>query len=196
MLPLRHLLYSERDVLSAARPVFKTNKQNNGTTDLSSQFRHHISVVVISVCLAFAVKIKWKEPTEIHPDRYNTMSFQLLCVYVFFFPSREVLSELKQSHWVHTAVPLVCSSVFISLSISQIASRRPAQLCFFTLRILPISKQTWCVHPRARGWLWCAPCLPACRGVNSNSNSSVLPLICLLQMLHWVSKWIPAPDNG
>lgn len=58
MLPLRHLLYSERDVLSAARLVFKTNKQNNGTTDLSSQFRHHISVVVISVYLAFAVKIK------------------------------------------------------------------------------------------------------------------------------------------
>lgn len=58
MLPLRHLLYSERHVLSAARLVFKTNKQNNGTTDLSSQFRHHIFVVVISVCFAFAVKIK------------------------------------------------------------------------------------------------------------------------------------------
>lgn len=38
-LPLRHLLYSERRALSAARLVFKTNKQNNGTTDLSSQFR-------------------------------------------------------------------------------------------------------------------------------------------------------------
>lgn len=35
-LPLRHLLYSERRALSAARLVFKTNKQNNGTTDLSS----------------------------------------------------------------------------------------------------------------------------------------------------------------
>lgn len=107
MLPLRHLLYSERDVLSAARLGFKTNKQNNGTTDLSSQFRQHISVVVISVCLTFAVKIKWKEPTEIHPDRYNTLSLQL--GFFFFSPlsSRELLCELKQSYWVHTAVSLV-----------------------------------------------------------------------------------------
>lgn len=58
MLPLRHLLYSERDALSAARLVFKTNKQNNRATDLSSQFRRHISVVVISVCLTFTVKTK------------------------------------------------------------------------------------------------------------------------------------------
>lgn len=57
-LPLRHLLYSERHALSAARLVFKTNKQNNGTTDLSSQFRHRVFVEVISVCFAFAVKIK------------------------------------------------------------------------------------------------------------------------------------------
>lgn len=41
-LPLRHLLYSERHTLSAARLVFKTNKQNNGTTDLSSQFRRRV----------------------------------------------------------------------------------------------------------------------------------------------------------
>lgn len=57
MLPLRHLLYSERHVLSAARLVFKTNKQNNETKDLSSQFRQYISVVVISVCFTFTVKI-------------------------------------------------------------------------------------------------------------------------------------------
>lgn len=141
MLPLRHLLYSERDVLSAARLVFKTNKQNNGTTDISSQFRHHISVVVISVCLAFAVKIKWKEPTEIHPDRYNTLPFQLV-LFFLSLPSREVLCELKQSYWVHTAVSLVCSSVFISLSISQIASRRLRSAVFFHTQDSPISKQT------------------------------------------------------
>lgn len=143
MLPLRHLLYSERDVLSAARLVFKTNKQNNGTTDLSSQFRHHICVVVISVCFTFSVKVKWKEPTEIHPDKYNTLPFQLR-----FLPPPpfwEVLCELKQSYWVHTDVSLVCSSVFISLSISQIASCRPAQLCFFsTLRICRYPNRLMC----------------------------------------------------
>lgn len=38
---------------------------------LSSQFRYHISVVVISVSFTFAVEIKWKQPTEIHLDRYT-----------------------------------------------------------------------------------------------------------------------------
>lgn len=71
------------------------------------------------------------------------MPFQLVCVFsLFFLLPREVLCELKQSYWVHTAVSLVCSSVFISLSISQIASRGPTQLCFFVLRISTISKQT------------------------------------------------------
>lgn len=81
-------MYSERHALSAARLVFKTNKQNNGTTDLSPQFRHHISVVVISVCFAFAVKIK--RANEMHTDRYNTVCLQLVCVFslFFFFTSR------------------------------------------------------------------------------------------------------------
>lgn len=66
-----------------------------------------------------------------------------VCVFslsFFHFPGK--FCELKQSYWVHTAVSLVCSSVFISLSISQIASRGPTQLCFFALRISTISKQT------------------------------------------------------
>lgn len=66
---------------------------------------------------------------------------------MFFFsppPSWEVLCELKQSYWVHTDASLVCSSVFISLSISQIASHHPAQLCFFTLRIRRYPNRLMC----------------------------------------------------
>lgn len=63
-------------------------------------------------------------------------------------PSWEVLSELKQSYWVHTDVSLVCSSLFISLSISQIASRHPAQLCFFTLRIRRYPNRLMCPSRR------------------------------------------------
>lgn len=108
------------------------------------------------------------------PRQVQQSAFPACMFFYFSPPSREVLCELKQSHWVHTDVSLVCSSVFISLSISQIASCHPAQLCFFRAQDLPISKQTDVSISTAHGWLWCAACLPACRRVNSNSNSSVL----------------------
>lgn len=76
-LPLRHLLYSERDVLSTARPVFKTNKQTeqwNNRSHFSAQTSFWL--LLISVCFTFTVKTKYKESTEIHPDRYTkTVSF-------------------------------------------------------------------------------------------------------------------------
>lgn len=172
MLPLRHLLYSERDVLSAARLVFKTNKQNNGTTDLSSQFRHHISVVVISVCFAFAVKKKWKEPAEIHPDRYNTLPFQLVCFFFSSFPgsSLRVKAVILGTHWCFFGL-FLC--IYFIVDISDCFSPTRSAV-FFCSQDSPISKQTDVSISTAQGWLWCAACLPACRRVNSNSNSSVL----------------------
>lgn len=173
MLPLRHLLYSERDVLSAARLVFKTNKQNNGTTDISSQFRHHISVVVISVCLAFAVKIKWKEPTEIHPDRYNTLPFQLV---LFFSLSSFPGSSLRVKAVIlgtHCCFFGLFFCIYFIVDISDCLPPSPLS-CVFSHSGFADIQTDWCVHPDAQGWLWCASCLPACRRVNSNSNSSVL----------------------
>lgn len=189
MLPLRHLLYSERDLLSVARLVFKTNKQNNRATDLFSQFRHHIFVVVISVCLAFAVKIKWKASMKIHSDRYNTHSREVLWVdavtldthwgtFGFFFL---YIFHCQYLGWPPTVLALFLDYFIIIYS--------------FQSGVTSIHTD-WRVHPDTlTHQLWCTPCLLAWRCVNSNSNPSALISSCLLQMLQWVSKWIPDPEN-
>lgn len=117
-----------------------------------------------------------------------------VCAFSLFFHFPGKFCELKQSYWVHTAVSLVCSSVFISLSISQIASRGPTQLCFFALRISTISKQTDVSIPaRGAGSDVRRVCLHV--EVSTLIQTSLFPLICLLQMLHWVSKRISAPGR-
>lgn len=98
---------------------------------------------------------------------------------------------LKQSYWVHTAVSLVCT--YCIVDISDCFPVVPL-ICF--IRFPWQSKQTDVSIPAVWRRLWCAACLPTCRGVNSNSDFAVLVSSVCSRCCAGVSKnCISAPER-
>lgn len=184
MLPLRHLLYSERDVFLL--PDW-SSKQTNRTIE---QQISSLSLDIIfllwwsSVCLAFTVKIKWKEPAEIHPDRYNSLpSPGTAFFFSFSGSSLRIKTVILETHWCCFGL-FLCIYFIVNISDCFPQSCSAVGFLFLLLLLLLFClnleianiKTDICVHPdtAAQGWLWCAADMPACPRVNSNSNSSVL----------------------
>lgn len=96
----------------------------------------------------------------------TTLSSRLLCVCFLLLPGK----VLKQSYWVHTAVSLVCTYCIVDIS-----DCFPVVPLIRFIRFPWKSKQTDVSIPAVwRCRLWCAACLLACWGVNSNSDFAVL----------------------
>lgn len=100
-----------------------------------------------------------------HTDRYNTVSFWLVCVFspFFFFTSRGSSLRVKavilgtQCHFFGLFL-----HIYFIVDISDCFPRSHSAVFLRAQDFPTISKQTDVSIPGAQGCLRCASCLPAC----------------------------------